>query len=135
MAPLRLRRRTSRGRPMTPFPTATEREGRECGCPPGVKWCAHFDGKIVILTGPRICPDLGKRHTPESRNLYMVATGTGYDYGVAVTVVNADGAVVPRTCACPLLKSNGHFAFRSETMDAARDEFRRREAQLLGREQ
>ena len=25
---------------------------RECGCPSGVKWCAHFDGQIVIICGP-----------------------------------------------------------------------------------
>ena len=100
-----------------------EREDRECGCPPWVDRCVHFDGKQLILGKAKGCdcglPPIGSRH------------GTG-DFAVTL---------VPFPLVdCPLGKGIGtHLAampseeievFMFPTGDEARAEFDRR-AELL----
>ena len=102
--------------------TADER-ARECGCPDWVEPCVHFDGQILILTRGSDAPP----HNPPECELrkycpseYHVNLGTHYGPCSQCGVESRILGVTDFWCA--------------DTLDAARDEFRRREAVLLGRE-
>ncbi len=105
---------------------------RECGCPDWAEQCAHFDGAILILASMyHECPE-GKQHFGKG-SPYGVAMGSGFGGEGQSWRQNANGKIFRAQCSCPgllLPQLMGGF----DTLDAARDEFRRREAELLGRE-
>ncbi len=82
-------------------PTATE---RECGCPPWVEPCVHFDGRVVYIGRP-------------NGALYEV-------HGPTKILIESNDPMVRRHDGCV------PSAFWEERL--ARDEFDRRAEQLLG---
>ncbi len=93
---------------------------RECGCPPWVVPCVHFDGYVLWLTDEELA------------HASLAAHGNG---GFNVVGGREEDLT---NCDC----GDPHKIFRvvdaehslGLTLDAARDEFRRRESELLGRE-
>ena len=100
--------------------TADER-ARECGCPSWVKSCVHFDGQAVRLYDGTLVPDCEYyRGGLSGRYRLSTATGTWKPH---------------QRCGRLGFSGKTHAAvFDTDDYDEARDEFRRREAVLLGRE-
>ena len=100
--------------------------GRECGCPPWVEQCVHFDGAVVVLTSPASVFAEGMRRglNPKRQPRWAV-------YGPAFWEAELDSSI-----STGLVDANGDSANYLFVEDeyAARDEFRRREALLVGRE-
>ncbi len=95
---------------------------RECGCPPWVVRCAHFDGQMLCLFVAKRVPEGCRRCNSEPVSQYATASYEG-SWGPCLSCGE------PAVFAHQLIDAG-----QSDTLDAARDEFRRREAELLGRE-
>lgn len=99
-------------------PTTTETRARECGCPPWATQCVHWEEQTLFLADVR-----------EHQQLH------GHAVGVPRFAVGI-GTLVDCTCGKgDNIRITHSDVGRYDTLDAARAEFRRREAELLGREQ
>ncbi len=92
---------------------------RECGCPPWVE-CIHFDGRVTWLADSAV---------------YEAAICSGHrDFYPGEAYSVSTGLVAPcLTGGEPVLSSDLPWFYTTDAA-AARAEFRRREAELLGRE-
>ncbi len=103
---------------------------RECGCPPWVEPCVHFDGRVLILALDDRDEANGKGHTCRGGSRPFDSQG----FSVHLT----SGKMIPcgRTPDCPVVvfeaPCEGCIGF--DTRTAARAEFDRRAAQLVGHE-
>ena len=68
---------------MTAPMTDLDARARECGCPPQVEMCAHFEGRVVVLSS-------AARHSLRVRQRHSM-TAFGVDYSI-------EG--LPRFCGC-----------------------------------
>ena len=105
-------------------PTITQQERRrECPiCPPFAEMCAHWDGKVLVLWDDHQIP-----HTCNGGD-------RPFDYGGYSLHL---GSMTPceRSAECNVLVSTDlRPQVFGENAEAARAQFRRREAELLGRE-
>ncbi len=94
--------------------TTTAERVRECTtCPPAVDMCAHFGNEITLLThgGEPCCPCVSA------------------PFHFRVEVIELTGNTCPHGWLCVSIRSINSFP----DLPAARAEFDRREAQLLGR--
>ena len=95
-----------------------ERGYVECGCPPWVEPCAHYEGRAIGLISSSDPVDCCDTHKPAQPGLYVVA-----EYRAVSQNEN---------CGCYGLQSPMNESVVYDTRDAARAEFRRRAAQLIG---
>ena len=96
---------------------------RECECPPWVVQCAHWDGQMVCL---------GKT-SPLPQGCHRCNANIGTKYGV-ITYAGAWGPCTVCGGASLWTDQIRKPGSRHDDLGSAQDEFRHREAQLLGRE-
>ena len=105
------------------------REGSKCTvCPPWVTMCAHYDGRVLILADD----DRGNSKGHTCNGGYRP-----FDYqGFSIHLLTGGIGPCGRTEDCPVMVFDlPCLVCKSfDTLPAARAEFDRRAAQLLGRE-
>ncbi len=96
---------------------------RECGCPPWLEPCVHFDGVVLAMADENVPTPEGfdPKHAPAQAGVPR--------YGV-MTIQDRN----PCSCCGMSMGERIGELFTTDDADAARDEFHRREAELLGRE-
>ena len=99
--------------------------GRECGCPPWVIRCVHFDGRTLVLLNPFLNDAHVTGCTARDRN----------SYAVAVVLDWRDCNFCGGIGALALVSNANFFAPRSNTETEAIAAFERAAAGLLGREE